>query len=247
MKKVLAVILIFALMLSGCAMGSADKNPTESNTPPAQEQTEATKPAPVPEEPTDPEGELTNVAHGDLEEETAYKFYLEQKTVDKVLFFNGEKSGNFLATTEDPAEAVDVFMEKAEDGARFYYMDGETKTYIEIEQYTNNSGNHRNHTDNLKAVFSARGFEDHCGFIVLPLEKAFRDIACEDGNVIFERLPVPSPHQVLPKGIGIKFKDGQDANDKQNGNSRVKWQHSSFLHKRFQFFFGCSVFKKMIH
>lgn len=53
MKKVLAVILIFALMLSGCAMGSADKNPTENNTPPAQEQTEATKPAPVPEEPTE--------------------------------------------------------------------------------------------------------------------------------------------------------------------------------------------------
>ena len=74
---------------------------------------------------------------------------------------------------------------------------------------TDNSGNHRDHTDNLKAVFSARGFEDHCGFIVLPFEKAFWDISCEDRNIIFERLPVPFVHQVLPENVGIKFKDGQ--------------------------------------
>jgi len=96
-----------------------------------------------PENPEVPTTVVTPVAHKDVQEKTAYKFYLEQKGVNKVLYFNGQMSGNFLAATENPAEGVDVFVEKVSDGARFYYMNGETKTYIEIEQYTNSSGNLR--------------------------------------------------------------------------------------------------------
>ncbi len=88
-----------------------------------------------------PQVGVTPVAHKDLEEETAYKFYLEQKGVNKTLYFNGKMSGKFLAATENPAEGVDVFVEKVEDGIRLYFMDGENKTYIEIMEGTNSKGN----------------------------------------------------------------------------------------------------------
>ena len=66
----------------------------------------------------------------------AYKFYLTAKD-GKSYYFNGAISGNFLQTTTVVADAVDVFLEKVMDGEtvkgyRFYFMDGETKTYIDI-------------------------------------------------------------------------------------------------------------------
>lgn len=64
----------------------------------------------------------------------AYKLALTQLTLGKVLAFNGEMNGKYLATTENESEAVDVFVEKVdgvEDGYRIYFMAGETKTYID--------------------------------------------------------------------------------------------------------------------
>ena len=64
--------------------------------------------------------------------DTAYKFALQQNTLGKTLYFNGQVSGNYLAMSESPFDAVDVFVENVDGGQRIYFMDGETKTYIDI-------------------------------------------------------------------------------------------------------------------
>ena len=64
-----------------------------------------------------------------------YKFALEQAELGKTLFFAGSMSGNYLATTEDPTKAADVTIEEVEGGVRLFFMDGETKTYIDIHEY----------------------------------------------------------------------------------------------------------------
>ena len=50
-------------------------------------------------------------------------------------YVTGAVSGNYLATSIDPAEAVEIKAEAAEGGFKFYFMDGETKNYINIEEY----------------------------------------------------------------------------------------------------------------
>ena len=65
-----------------------------------------------------------------------YKFALVQANLGKTLYFAGEMSGNYLATTEDPTKAADVTIEEVEGGVRLFFMDGETKTYIDIHEYT---------------------------------------------------------------------------------------------------------------
>ena len=71
------------------------------------------------------------------EADIAYKFGMEQKNVGKVLYFTGSKSGNFLATSEDIKDAVDVYIEYAEgDDFYIYFMDGESKKYVEMYEYT---------------------------------------------------------------------------------------------------------------
>ena len=71
----------------------------------------------------------------DLEIGKAYKFGLTQVNLGKELYFAGTMSGNYFATTEDATAAPDVFIEEAEGGYRFYFMDGEVKTYIDIQEY----------------------------------------------------------------------------------------------------------------
>ena len=65
-----------------------------------------------------------------------YKFALVQAELGKTLYFAGAMDGNYLATTEDPTKAVDVTIEEVEGGVRLSFMDGETKTYIDIHEYT---------------------------------------------------------------------------------------------------------------
>ena len=65
-----------------------------------------------------------------------YKFALVQAELGQTLYFAGEMSGNYLATTEDPTKAADVTIEEVEGGVRLFFMDGETKTYIDIHEYT---------------------------------------------------------------------------------------------------------------
>ena len=63
---------------------------------------------------------------------TAYKFALQQNNLGKTLFFTGAMSGNYLAMSENPFEAVDVFVEDVEGGQRIYFMAGEVKTYVDV-------------------------------------------------------------------------------------------------------------------
>ena len=65
-----------------------------------------------------------------------YKYALTQAELGKVLYFTGTMSGNYLATSEDPTKAVDVTIEEVEGGVRLFFMDGETKMYIDIHEYT---------------------------------------------------------------------------------------------------------------
>ncbi len=64
-----------------------------------------------------------------------YKYALVQAEIGKTLYFTGAMNGNYLATSEDPTKAVDVTIEEVEGGVRFFFMDGETKTYIDIHEY----------------------------------------------------------------------------------------------------------------
>ena len=65
-----------------------------------------------------------------------YKFALVQAELGQTLYFAGAMNGNYLATTEDPTKAADVTIEEVEGGVRMFFMDGETKTYIDIHEYT---------------------------------------------------------------------------------------------------------------
>ncbi len=65
----------------------------------------------------------------------AYKFALRQENLGKDLYFSGEMSGNYFATTENAVAAVDVYLEEVEGGVRFYFMNGEEKTYLDIHEY----------------------------------------------------------------------------------------------------------------
>ena len=64
-----------------------------------------------------------------------YKFALTQANLGQTLFFAGSMNGNYLATTTNGAAAVDVTIEEVEGGFRFYFLDGETKMYIDINEY----------------------------------------------------------------------------------------------------------------
>ncbi|MBO7304294.1 MAG: hypothetical protein J6V09_03650, partial [Clostridia bacterium] len=64
-----------------------------------------------------------NLGNYKLDVGVAYKYYISHVGLDKVLFFNGKMDGDYLGVTEDPALAPDVFVEEAEGGVRFYFMD----------------------------------------------------------------------------------------------------------------------------
>ena len=77
----------------------------------------------------------TQVIEGQPAAGTTAKFFLTQAELGKTLYFAGSMSGNYLATTEDPTKAADVTIEEVEGGVRLFFMDGETKTYIDIHEY----------------------------------------------------------------------------------------------------------------
>lgn len=71
---------------------------------------------------------------------TGYKYGFMQVTLGKYLYFAGAMDNKFFAMTENANEAVDVYLEAAEGGYYFYFMDGETKTYLSLEGYQNDKG-----------------------------------------------------------------------------------------------------------
>ena len=71
----------------------------------------------------------------ELQTGVAYKYALTQANRGETLFFTGEMSGNYLATSTDITKAVDMFVEEAEGGYRMYFLKGEEKNYVEINEY----------------------------------------------------------------------------------------------------------------
>ncbi len=71
-----------------------------------------------------------------------YKWALQQNGLDgqPVLYFTGEKAGNYLATSENPLDAVDVIIEETEGGYYLTFMAGEAKKYINITTYEKDDG-----------------------------------------------------------------------------------------------------------
>ena len=63
---------------------------------------------------------------------TAYKLGFTQAKLGKDLYFTGAMDGYYLATSNSLTEAVDVYIEEVEGGLRLYFMDGSTKTYIDV-------------------------------------------------------------------------------------------------------------------
>lgn len=104
-------------------------------------------PEPTPDPEPDPEPTPDPVIT-ELEENKAYNFMVVQGNVsNKKLYLTGEKSGNFLATTEKVSEAAKLYVEKNTeiyaDGYYLYFLKGETKQYIYLEYYYNsNKGTH---------------------------------------------------------------------------------------------------------
>ena len=73
----------------------------------------------------------------------AYKFYLEQGTFNKTLYFAGTmdaEKGTYLATTENVNAAVDIYFEAVNGGYHIYFMNGNTKTYLNAEAYLKSNG-----------------------------------------------------------------------------------------------------------
>jgi len=86
---------------------------------------------------------------------TAYKLYLYQQNLNKILYFKGEmgtgSSQYYFATTEDIAEAIDLYFEKVDGGYNIYFKTGETKNYLSVV----NDGSHINvKFDQGPAVFT---------------------------------------------------------------------------------------------
>ena len=65
-----------------------------------------------------------------------YKFGCYQENLGKDLWLAGNKSGNYLATVEDPAEAATVYLEATEGGYHLAVGTGEDKKYVNVTSYT---------------------------------------------------------------------------------------------------------------
>ena len=74
------------------------------------------------------------VNYGPLAENTAYKMEMKLPPLGKNVYFNGKISEKNYLQTGTYEKGVEVFMEKhSGKGVRFYFLDGETKTYLEIK------------------------------------------------------------------------------------------------------------------
>lgn len=93
------------------------------------------------EEPSkDPEASDSLEIVKDPKAETAYKFALNQASKGQILYFTGEMSNYYLATSEDKAVAVDVYLESTDGGFYLYFKKGETKNYINIVERDDAAG-----------------------------------------------------------------------------------------------------------
>ena len=71
---------------------------------------------------------------------SSYKFALVQAELGKTLYFTGEMSGYYLATSTNVLDAVDVTVEEVEGGYHLSFMKAGVKTYIDIIPREDNPG-----------------------------------------------------------------------------------------------------------
>ena len=89
----------------------------------------------------------TGVVYAEIPEVgKTYKFALNQNglTPPTTLYLTGEMSGNYLATTANVMEAVDVYLEETEGGYYICFNAGEAKMYVNITTYTKDDGSLKN-------------------------------------------------------------------------------------------------------
>ena len=104
---------------------------------------QATEPeATEPETTTAPAGSSEPEVAESIQAGVAYKLGLNQVMNGNVLYFSGVTADKTyrLATTDSAADAVDVYLEEVSGGYRLYFMDGQTKTYIRVYEYTKDNG-----------------------------------------------------------------------------------------------------------
>ena len=91
------------------------------------------EPTVAPTEPAEPTYELTT---GAPTTGVAYKWAADTGAAEGILTFVGTSANQtyYLSTSTTMTEGVDVYVEEVTGGYRMYFMDGETKTYIDIYQ-----------------------------------------------------------------------------------------------------------------
>ena len=72
---------------------------------------------------------------------TAYKFAMKQNGIEgsPVLGITGQMNGYYYATTETESEMVDVYLEETTGGYHIYFMNGDTKTYLDVIPRSNDA------------------------------------------------------------------------------------------------------------
>ncbi len=70
--------------------------------------------------------------------DTAFKFFMEIGGMN--YYFTGEMSGDYLATTTDVTASADIYFEVVDGGYHIYFMNGDTKTYINAAPYKKSNG-----------------------------------------------------------------------------------------------------------
>ena len=83
---------------------------------------------------------------------TAYKLGMQQNglTTPTLLTFTGAMNGYYYGTSDKAEEAVDVYLEETTGGYHIYFMDGTTKTYLDIIQ-------REDYTDKVNVVLQTTG------------------------------------------------------------------------------------------
>ena len=104
--------------------------PTQPSTPPATEPTTPSTPTTPPaSEPSTPSGSMvTSPVAG-----TAYKMVINQQNKGQTLYFIGESMPNqpwYMKSSENIADAMDVYLEAVTGGYRLYFTVNGTKTYL---------------------------------------------------------------------------------------------------------------------
>lgn len=143
--SMLMVIVMVVSVFAGC--GAEDEStsgstvaPSESTAAPSESTAAPSESTAAPSESTTAPSESTTAPSGTAGDDnqeptvppTGYKFGFLQGTLNQVLYFNGQMSRSYLAMTGNAEEAVDVYVETVTGGYRLYFMDGQTKTYIEV-------------------------------------------------------------------------------------------------------------------